>query len=311
VAAVPEIAAATEPPARSARKVDQPPWVHVTPGGREFGGDAPSGAVPGPLQALIAACATTWELRSTLWILVLKEFKSRYRAQALGLFWSLAYPLFMMATVSVAFVYILGVQVQNFPIFYLIGAIFWHWFSNGLLAATSTFHEHGGLVKRTTFPRYLLPVARVLSSFLSFLTEWSLVIGFYFVFPEAFTFTFRIVALPLLCLILFILLIGLSLLVSVLDVRYRDVYYMVSSVLTVGFWLSPILYPVEKAPEHLRWLFTLNPLSGIIEGARAVLMYGRWPNAAHLGVAAGIALIVFFIGCAVFRRHNLTLADHI
>ena len=311
MAAISELAGADDPVARREHSLDDADWVHITPRGTEFGGDDPSGSVRGPLASLIVACATAYRLRATLWILVQKEFKSRYRAQALGLFWSLAYPLFMMITVSFAFVFVLGIKVENFPIFYLIGAIFWHWFSNALLSATSTFHEHGGLVKRTTFPRYLLPIARVLSSFLSFLTEWGLVVAFYFIFPQAFNFTYRVFALPFLCLILFVLLVGVSLLVSVLDVHYRDVYYMVSSVLTVGFWFSPILYPVEKAPEQLRWLFYLNPLTGIMEGARAILMSGNWPNFWQLGAATAVALLVFFVGCAAFRRHNLTLADHL
>jgi ABC-type polysaccharide/polyol phosphate export permease len=291
--------------------LEKQPWVHVTPTGRFFGGETPSGTVRGPLESFRVALVTGWELRSALWILVLKEFKSRYRAQALGLFWSLAYPLFMMITISVAFVYVLRIDIPNFPIFYLIAAIFWHWFSNGLMSATSIFNENGGLVKRTTFPRYLLPVSRVLASFLAFLTEWALVIAFYFVFPDAFTFTYRILALPLLFLLTFVLLVGASLIVSVLDVRYRDVYYMVTSALTVGFWASPILYPVEKAPEHLRWVLQMNPMTGVIEGARAVIMYGRWPIASQLLQTAIVALVVFFVGCLVFRRYNLTLADHL
>lgn len=310
MASAPELAAVTTG-TRPPRSVENTPWVHVTPSGTVFGGETPTGSMRGPLQSLLLAFATTLSLRSTLWILVLKEFKSRYRAQALGLVWSLAYPLVMMVTVSLAFVYVLRVDIPNFPIFYLLAAIFWHWFSNALLSATSIFTENGSLVKRTTFPRYLLPVSRVLASFLSFLTEWILVIGFYFAFPDAFAFTYRVVALPLLCLITCALLVGASLMLSVLDVRYRDVYYMVTSVLTVGFWLSPILYPVEKAPEHLRWMFYLNPMTGVIEGARAVLMHGRWPSLVQLGSAAAMAGLVFVIGCLVFRRYNLTLADHL
>jgi len=309
MASAPELASAKV--TRSTRSLEEAPWVHVTPSGTSFGGETPGGGVRGPLQSLIVALQTTYKVRSTLWILVLKEFKSRYRAQALGLFWSLAHPLVMMATVSFAFVYVLRIDIPNFPIFYLIGAIFWHWFSNALMAATSIFNENGALVKRTTFPRYLLPVSRVLASFLSFLTEWVLVVGFYFVFPDAFAFTYRVIAIPFLFLITFVTLTGASLILSVLDVRYRDVYYMVTSVLTVAFWFSPVLYPVDKAPEQFRWILYLNPMTGIMEGARAVLMRGHWPSAMDVGPATAMALLVFAIGCLVFRRYNLTLADHL
>src|SRR5688572_7267091 len=109
----------------AAPSLELAPWVHITPRGTEFGGESPGASLRGPLRSLLVACVTTYRLRSTLWLLVLKEFKSRYRAQALGLFWSLAYPLVMMLTISAAFVYVLGVQIANFPIFYLIAAIFW------------------------------------------------------------------------------------------------------------------------------------------------------------------------------------------
>jgi ABC-type polysaccharide/polyol phosphate export permease len=287
------------------------PWVHRSAHGLEIGGEQPSGEVQGALAALFGAFATTWRMRKTLWVLVLKDFKSRYRAQALGLLWSFAYPLVMMATISVAFIYILRVTIPNFTIFYLIAAVFWQWFQNATLAATGTYIDNGPLVKRTAFPRYLLPVAAVLANGINFLMEWILVVGFFFVFPKAYTFNITLVALvPLAALQLF-LLVGVGLITSTLNVRYRDVYYIVTSVLTIGFWASPILYSTQMAPPLLRHLLRLNPLAGIMESARDIVMRGQWPAAVNLVPALVTGILVFLVGCAVFRRQNLRLSDHV
>ncbi|MFO0566313.1 MAG: ABC transporter permease [Polyangiaceae bacterium] len=286
-------------------------WVHRSARGIEYGVEQPSGKPESALAALFGALATTWRLRKTLWVLVLKEFKSRYRAQALGLAWSFAYPLIMMATVSLAFTHILKIRIPNFVVFYLIAAIFWQWFSNGTLAATGSFVENASLVKRTSFPRYLLPVAAVLANGINFLLEWVLVFGFYFVFPTAYRFNVTILALVPLSFLELMILVGVGLSTSALNVRYRDVYYIVTSVLTFGFWLSPLLYSTEMAPPTLRALLRLNPLAGVMEGARDVVMAGRWPRLENLLPAVATATVVFLIGCAVFRRQNLQLSDYV
>jgi len=120
-----------------------------------------------------------------------------------------------------------------------------------------------------------------------------------------------LVVLPLLVLIEFVLLVGIGLATSTMNVRYRDVHYLVTSAITIGFWASPILYATNMAPGWLRTILRLNPLSGVMEGARAVLMQGRWPDPIHLAMDAGIAVVVFIIGCMVFRAQNLRLSDYV
>ena len=294
---------------RSAREAR--PWVHRSARGLEIGAEKPSGSTQGPISALLGAVVTTWNLRRTLWVLVLKEFKTRYRAQALGLIWSFAYPLVMMATISLAFTYILKIGIPDFTVFYLIAAVFWQWFTNATLAATGSFVENANLVKKTTFPRYLLPIAAVLANGINFLLEWILVFGFYFLFPHAYHFTITIVALVPLAVLELVLLVGVALGTSALNVRYRDVYYIVTSVLTMGFWLSPVLYSTEMAGPLLRRILRLNPLAGVMEGARDVVMHGQWPHLHTLLPAISTASIVFLLGAAIFRQQNLRLSDHV
>jgi lipopolysaccharide transport system permease protein len=298
-------------PSRDGTGVLDAPWVHRSAVGIEIGIETPTGKASSPIQAFVTAATLTWSVRQTLWVLVVKDFKSRYRAQALGLFWSFAHPLVMMVTLTVAFRYILKVDIKNFQIFYLIGAIIWQFFSNSVLSTTGSMMDNGGLVKRTTFPRFLFPIATILSHLIHFGMETLLVFAFFLIYPEAYVFNASLLALPLLILLLVVMLIGVGLTTSGLNVKYRDVYYLVTSALTVLFWLTPVLFSTRMAPSWLRPVLTLNPVGGVIEGARDIIMHGEWPRLGEILPAAATGVFVFFVGCAVFRRQNLQIADYV
>lgn len=286
-------------------------WVHLSHKGIERGGEVPTGRLAGTVPAFFEAAALAWELRKALWVLVLKDFKARYRAHALGLFWSLAHPLVMMATLTIAFQYVMQIRIKNFAIFFLIGTVYWQFFSNALTGGTGALTDNGGLIKTTTFPRFLFPVASILSQLIHFAMESVLILAFFFFFPSAYNLNATLLALPLLVLLLMMMLVGTVFITSALHTRYRDLHYIVSSVLTVGFWLTPILYSTSMAPERLRPLLRLNPMGGIIESAREIIMEGRLPSIDLLVPAIVAAVVLFLTGCAVFRRENVHVADYV
>ncbi|HEX3596604.1 MAG TPA: ABC transporter permease [Polyangiaceae bacterium] len=286
-------------------------WVHRSAAGIEIGGERPTGKVEPGFSAFISALQLAWSLRETFWALVAKDFKARYRAQSLGLFWSLAHPLVMMVTTTVAFEWVLKVQIVDFPIFYLIGAVFWQLFANVLTGTTSSMIDNSGLIKHTTFPRFLFPVSTVFSNLIPFGMELLLVFAFFPIFPTAYHFNEALVALPLIVLLEVTVLIGLGLMTSALNARYRDVLYLVTSVLTVGFWATPILYASTMAPEWVRPFFMLNPMGFVIESARAIIMKGHFPSALYLGAVTAEALAVLAVGAAVFRRQGRKVADYV
>lgn len=286
-------------------------WVHHHERGIETGGETPTGRPAGAVSALVGSVALAWKLRKALWVLVLKDFKARYRAHALGLFWSLAHPLVMMATLTIAFQYVLRVRIPNFAVFFLIGTVYWQFFSNALNAGMSALMDNGALIKTTTFPRFLFPVAVVLSQLIHFAMESLLILAFFFFFPSAYTFNVTLVLLPLLVLLLVMMLIGMTFIAAPLHARYRDLSYVVSSALTVGFWLTPILYPSSMAPPTLRPLLRLNPVGGVIESAREIIMRGHWPALDLILPPVVAAVVLFLLGCAVFRRENVRVADYV
>jgi ABC-type polysaccharide/polyol phosphate export permease len=286
-------------------------WVHRSARGIELGNEVPTGKGEPGLRALVSAFRVAWSLRETFWVLVAKDFKGRYRAQSLGLFWSLAHPLVMMVTTSIAFAWILHVEIPNFPIFYLIGAICWQLVSNVLNATTNSMLDNAGTIKHTTFPRFLFPLSAAFSNLIPFGMELVLVFAFYPVFPTAYHVNESLVALPFVVLLLFVILVGFGLVTSALNARYRDVSYIVTSVLTMGFWVTPIVYSSKMAPASMRTFLLLNPAGYAIEAMRGILMEGRFPSAAFTAVIAVQAFAIFLTGAAVFRAHGRRVADYV
>ncbi|HEX4334583.1 MAG TPA: ABC transporter permease [Polyangiaceae bacterium] len=286
-------------------------WVHRSARGIELGGEVPTGKVEPGYRAFVSAIRLAVSLRETFWALVAKDFKARYRAQSLGLFWSIAHPLVMMLTTTVAFEWVLKVQIANFPIFYLIGAILWQLFANVLTGTTSSMLDNAGLIKHTTFPRFLFPISTVFSNLIPFGMELVLVFAFFPVFPGSYHLNESLLALPFVLALEVILLIGLGLMTSSLNARYRDVLYLVTSVLTVGFWATPILYSSTMAPEWIRPFFLLNPMGFVIESTRGIVMKGTWPSAPYMAAVTVESLLVFVAGAAVFRRQGRKIADYV
>jgi lipopolysaccharide transport system permease protein len=217
----------------------------------------------------------------------------------------------MMATLTVAFTLILRVPIPNFPVFYLTAGILWHFFTNSVQSATNSVVGGAALVKTTSLPRYLLPIVTVMSQMINLATEMMLLFGLYFVYPSGFNLNLTLLFYPVLLLTLTVLIIGLGFIAAAANIRFRDTFYIVSSATMIGFWVTPILYDVSMAPPWIANLLTLNPLAGIFEGSRQIIMFGRLPPIHHLVPSFMSAILVFIIGCLVFRKENVTAADYV
>lgn len=285
-------------------------WEHRTPKGSEIGGEIPSGS-PSVISDFGNALVTVWRVRKTIWLLVVYDYKSRYRAQSLGMFWSIAHPLLMMATLTVAFTLILKVPIPNFPVFYLSAGVLWHFFTNSVSSATNALTSGGTFVKTTNLPRYLLPIVATCSNFINLATELTLLFGMYFVYPTGFSLNITLLFYPFLLLLLVIFTIGVGFITASANVRFRDTGYIVSSVLMIGFWFTPILYDVSMAPAWIGNILRLNPLAGILEGARLIIMFGRMPALRNLVPSILATVLAFTIGSLIFRKENVTVADYV
>lgn len=249
------------------------------------------------------------ERHELLWALTLKELKVRYKRATLGILWTVLNPLLQMAVLTTIFVVILQIPVPRYPLFLLAGLLPWTFLALGLTAGTTAIVDNGPLVKKVSFPRELLPVAAVLASLIHFLVALSLLLLSLAIFRPGLPTT--AIVLPAAVILQFLLVVALALLTSGLNVRYRDTRFLVEAILTVGFYATPVLYPVSLVPEGWQPLLLLNPMAGVVEIYRSVLWDGTLPAAKTVLSAAGPTFLLLFAGGILFRRGAPTFADHL
>jgi ABC-type polysaccharide/polyol phosphate export permease len=239
------------------------------------------------------------------------DFRARYRAQALGVLWSLLNPIVMMGILSLIFTRVFHSNTPHFPIFVLIGLVTWQWISASVTAATQVFVAQADLVKRTVFPRMLLPTSAVLSYGLNFCIESSVLLLFIPKFPDAFRLTPALLVVPVLIGLLLVVLVGLSLMTSVLNVIYRDVAYLVNTGLLLLYWLTPVIYPMELIPQPYRRVLALNPLAGVLVALRNAVMRGEMPSALDWAMIVGPTALILALGWAIYRHYERMVLDYV
>lgn len=249
--------------------------------------------------------------REVLRTLVAKDFKARYKDKALGRFWSLADPLVMVIVFTIVFEYIFKTGQEFFPLFLLIAMTPHRFFTNSVNAAAQSGLENAQLVKKVAFPRVILPIACVLSHMRHFFIELSLVLLLFLFFPEAFHLSLNLLWLPVVFAVQVVFILGVSLMVAGLNVRYRDTQYMLNSTLLILYWMTPIFYPFSFVPPKIARVLEWNPLVGVIESYRAILLRGAPPDAHQMIIAAIASTLMLVIGALVFRKYEKIFADYL
>jgi ABC-type polysaccharide/polyol phosphate export permease len=253
-----------------------------------------------------------WAHRFALRNLVMKDFRIRYRNMSLGMIWSVLNPLTMLGVLVVIFTYVYPQEGQAyFPVSVLLGLVSYNLLSLCIPAATGAVLENAALVKKTVFPRQLLPISVVLSQTLQILVQLGLVVIFMVLFRVPVTVKFLLA--PFIFGVLLLFVIGVGLTCSALSVIFRDVRYIVESYLTILFWLSPVFYPLtivhQKFPKLVFGVYVLNPLAGCIEALRRVLLYDRYPDGVSFAIAVIVSVSTLVMGFALFSRLQRRFAD--
>lgn len=253
--------------------------------------------------------ATDW--LHALWVLTRHEFRIRYRAQALGVVWSLLHPIVMMGILSLIFTKVFRSGQPNFPIFMLIGLLIWQFFSNAVNSSAGAFVGYAEIIKRTVLPRPILPIALMLSYGINFLMESTVLLIFVPIFPEAFTLSWALLLVPIVLSFMVVLLAGLSLAIAALNVIYRDVQYLVTTALMIFYWLTPLIYPIEIVPEPFQTALKCSPLTGIVGALRGIVMEGRAPSALMWASIVLPSLAMLGIGWLIFRHYEQMVLDNV
>ncbi len=239
--------------------------------------------------------------------LVVRNLKIRYKGSFLGFFWTLVNPLFMMA------IYLIFIRLMRFEMnlgLLLVGLLPWQFLVMCLNDSVTSITGNANLVKKTPFPRLVLPLSIVLANLVNFLL--SLLVLFPFLYLLGYGVTQAIFWLPVVIGIQFFLCLGISLFVSCTHVYFKDIQHLLSVGLMAWFFLTPIIYPLSLIPEkYMKW-FLLNPMASLVGFYRQVFL-GEAVSLPLIGSLACVAItaVCFFVGIKVFQKYEPDFADEL
>lgn len=263
---------------------------------------------------LVAETKAVISRRELLWQMVGREVKARYKQSILGYFWVILNPLAQMLVMTFAFSLILRIPTNaaaNIPysVFLFTALLPWNLFSNSLISASNALVNSSSLITKVYFPRTILIIATIIAKIIDFLFASTILIAFmiYYQIPV----TLNVLWVIPIFLIQQIFTIGISLFVAAANLLYRDIQYLLGLLLTLWFYITPIIYPVDLVPEKLRFVYQLNPMSVIINAYRQVILGGGGPNINSMAIAIFVSFLSLILGLLYFKQREKIFADNV
>ena len=250
-----------------------------------------------------------WDYRELLYFLIWRDVKVKYKQTIIGAGWAILQPLITMIVFTLVFKKIADIPSDNipYPIFAYTALLPWNLFSGGLNRSTVSLVAQANLISKVYFPRMIVPLSATISGVVDFAIAFIILVGMMFwygIVPTA-----AILSLPLFITIALVGALSVGLWLSALNVRYHDVGHAIPFLVQIWMFASPIAYPVSALPEKWRLLYSLNPLTGVIEGFRWAMLGKERPDFVVIAVSAIMIIALLFSGIAYFKRTERTFAD--
>lgn len=241
--------------------------------------------------------------------LVKREIKARYKQSIFGYLWVIVVPLVHLAVMSIVFSYFVKLPTGGipYPIFLFVGLVPWTFTANAVTFATSSLTSSVSLITKTKIPREVFPLSSILAKVVD-LFLYFLILGAFLLFYNM-PIHPTILFLPVIILIHIIFVFGVSMILSAINVFYRDVENILGVLIMAWMYLTPVFYPAELIPAHLTPIFNLNPMMPIINSYRNVIIYGVLPPMQSFLYAAALSLGVFIFGYKFFKNRSKYFAD--
>lgn len=236
-----------------------------------------------------------------------KEVRGKYKGSFLGVIWSFLNPLLMVAVYSIVFPLILRVKEEHYTVFLIVGLIPWTFFTGSITQGTISILHNANLIKKVYFPREILPISTVTSALVNFLITFVIILVMLLV--SGIGFSYHIVLVPIVILIQYILQLGIVLVLSGINIYFRDTEYIMGVLLLILFYLTPVVYSISLIPLNYRWIFQLNPISHLITAYRDILYYQQWPDFNALFFVGLFSVISLVIAYYLFRKMERKFAE--
>lgn len=240
---------------------------------------------------------------------VKKEIRGRYKNSALGVVWSFLNPLLQLAVYAVIFGALLAGGDPTYHIYICVALIPWTYFTTAITQSAFTIIGNGDIIKKVYFPREILPISVVTSGAVNFMISTIIILAF--VLFSGLGISKYILLYPVILLIQYILLLGISFIVSSITVYVRDLEHIIGVVLMAAFYGTPIVYKLEQLPANLQVIMQLNPMTHLINAYRDIFYYQQMPNFKILGIILLIGLAFTVSGYFIFKKLQKGFAEQL
>jgi len=250
-----------------------------------------------------------WVYKELLFFFVWRDIKVRYKQTAIGAAWAIFQPFMTMVVFTIFFGKLAKMPSDGvpYPIFVYTGLLFWTFFSSALGDTSSCLVSNQGIVTKVYFPRLILPLASVMTKLVDFAIAAVILLGMMFYY-EYYPNLVGILLVPLLLIICFMASVGLGLVLAAINVKYRDVRYILPYFIQTLMFLTPVIYPASIAGKY-SWILAFNPMTGVIQNARAALLGSAPINWLLILISFVATLILLSIGVFVFKKTERYFAD--
>jgi lipopolysaccharide transport system permease protein len=249
-----------------------------------------------------------YKFRELTYIFVWRDIKIRYKQTLLGAAWAVLQPFISMIVFTIFFGKLAKVPSENLPyaIFVYTGLLPWTFFANSLSAASDSLIGQSSLISKVYFPRLLIPISTLGAFVLDFLVSLALLVILMFYYQIIPGWTLLIA--PLLFAATMVTAAGVGTFLAALCVAYRDVRYVVPFLIQIWMFVTPVIYPASMVPDRWRWVLSLNPMYGLVDGFRSALL-GRPLNVQDISIALVVSGLLLWFGLIYFKRVERRFAD--
>lgn len=250
-----------------------------------------------------------WQYRELLFFFTWRDLKVRYKQTAVGVLWAVFQPFMTMVVFSVFFGGLLKTPSDGvpYPIFVYTGLLFWQFFSGALSETSMVLISNQAIITKVYFPRLVLPLSSVMTKFVDFAVAAVILLGMmlYYGFTPHLV---SILVVPLLLIIAFMAAVGGGLFLAAVNVKYRDIRFILPFFIQMLLFLTPVIYPASIAGKY-SWLLAFNPMMGVIQNARAALLGTAPINWSLIGISFTACAVLLVIGIVYFKKVERYFAD--
>lgn len=250
-----------------------------------------------------------WQYRELFYFLVWRDVKIRYKQTLLGAAWAIIQPLFAMIVFTLFFGNLAKIPSEGipYPLFAYAALVPWTYFSSSLSFSGNSLVQNASLIRKVYFPRMTIPASSAMAGLIDFGIASLVLVGMLFYYNVPFGWKL-LLWIPLVMLLLF-LAVGVGMILSALNVKYRDVKYAIPFGIQIWLFITPIIYPIDLIPKKYQPWMELNPLTGIIGAFRASLLPAKSIDWGAVGISAAITAVVLCVGAFYFHKTERYFAD--